>query len=163
MKLAGAMLLLFASVFCGISAAAQLSRKAEQIRLLRLLLTDLMNELRYTLPPVSELLRTLAGQAAYRRLSFLQTAAADADAFPECWQRALEQDSQLSAETAAVLETVGQTLGATALDGQLNSLQLCAERLACLQSDAEQTAKKKGDLYRSLGLFGGLFCVILLL
>ena len=163
MKLVGAMLLLGSALFCGCTAANLLSRKAAYLRLLRQFLTALMNELHYTLPPVSDLLQTLAGQAAYRELIFLQTAAAHADTFPEGWQDAVRQDRQLSAETAAVMETVGQTLGATDLDGQLCTLQLCSGRLADLQADAEQTAKEKGALYRSLGLFGGLFCVILLL
>ena len=126
-------------------------------------MTDLMNALQYTMAPVSELLRELAGHAAYRELDFLQSAAADAESFPACWHTALHHDKQLTLESAAVLETVGQILGSTALDGQLSALRLCSERLSILQTDAEQTAKAKGALFRSLGLFGGLFCVILLL
>ena len=163
MKLTGAMLLLGSALFCGCTAADRLRKNAAYIRLLRQLLTELMNELRYTLPPVSDLLRTLAGRAAYQRLTFLQIAAEQADSFPESWQNAVRQDRHLPADAAAVMETVGQTLGATELDGQLSSLQLCAGRLSELQADAEHTAKEKGNLYRSLGLFGGLFLVILLL
>ena len=163
MKCAGAFLLLGACLLCGIRAAKQLDRNAAQIRLLRQLVTDLMNELRYTLAPVGQLLQTLAGHAAYRELAFLQNAAANADAFPQSWQAAVQSDRQLMPEAAAVLETVGQTLGSTALDGQLSALELCCERLSSLQAAAEQSALKKGALYSSLGLFGGLFCVILLL
>lgn len=163
MKSTGAFLLLGACLLYGISMAKQLERKAARIRLLRLMLTDLMNELRYTLAPVGELLRTLAGQEAYQELPFLQNAAASADTFPQSWQTAVRSDRQLTPETAAVLETVGQTLGSTALDGQLSALGLCCERLSILQREAEASALKKGTLYRSMGLFGGLFCVILLL
>ena len=163
MKLIGAMLLLGSALFCGCAAANRLRKHAAYLRLLRQFLTDLTNALRYTLPPVSDLLRSLAVHPAYQQLTFLQTAAEHADAFPESWQEAVRADRQLTADAAPVMESVGQTLGATDLEGQLCALKLCAERLAALQADAEHTAKEKGDLYRSLGLFGGLFCVILLL
>ena len=163
MRFTGTVLLLAASVLMGCTAASRLERKAGRIRLLRLFLTDLMNELRYTLAPVSDLLHTLAGNAAYRELAFLQNASANADGFPGSWQIAVHADNQLPAGSSDVLLTVGQTLGSTALEGQLCTLQLCLERLADLQAAAEQSAGKKGALCRSLGLFGGLFCVILLL
>lgn len=163
MRAVGAFLLLGACTAGGIRAAKHLERQAEQLRLLRLMLTDLMNELRFTLAPVSALLQTLAGHAAYRELAFLQNAAANADAFPQSWQTAVSTDRQLTPDAAAVLLTVGQTLGSTALDGQLSALNLCCERLDVLQAAAEQAAQKKGSLCRSLGLFGGLFCVFLLL
>ena len=102
MKCAGAFLLLGACLLCGIRAAKQLDRNAAQIRLLRQLVTDLMNELRYTLAPVGQLLQTLAGHAAYRELAFLQNAAANADAFPQSWQAAVQSDRQLMPEAAAV-------------------------------------------------------------
>ena len=163
MKLTGAILLLGACLLCGCRAAKKLEQHAAQLRLLRLLLTDMMNALQFTLAPVSELLQTLAEHAAYRELGFLQSAAARADDFPACWMKSIRQDRQLTPESAAILQTIGQTLGSTALDGQLSALRLCDERLRFLQAEAEQAAKSRGSLYRSLGLFGGLFCVILLL
>ena len=163
MKLFGAMLVLGVCIHCGMTAAAKLTRRAGRIRLLRQLLTDAESALQFTLLPVGDLLHQLAGQAVYRELTFLQDAAAHAESFPESWHTALQADSRLMPDEKAVLETFGSTLGSTALDGQISTIGLCLERLAQMQTDAEQYAKEKGGLYRSLGLFGGLFCVILLL
>lgn len=163
MKLAGMLLLIWAGALGGCAAARQLDRNVRRIRLLRQLVTAMMTELRSNLPLIADLLRTLAAQPAFRQLGFLQTAAARASAFPQCWETALAQDDTLSPEEIAVLETVGQTLGSTALEGQLSALELCLERLAVLQEDAVLRARSKGRLYRSLGLLGAVFLAILLI
>lgn len=163
MKLLGAMLLLGAGTLLGSRAAKQLECRARFLRLLRQLLDALRTELRSTLPLTADLLRKTAAQPAYAGLHFLQRAAADADRFPLSWEDALLHDSSLDPDMRAVLETVGQTLGSTTLEGQLSALQLCQERLAAMQSDAEAIAKTKGNLYRSMGVLGAMFFVILLL
>jgi stage III sporulation protein AB len=123
----------------------------------------MMTELRSSLPLIAELLRETAAEAQFRQLAFLQQAAAEAAQFPESWDAALSADSALSPEELSVLQTVGQTLGSMPLDGQLAALQLCLERLAQLQADAELCARSKGRLYRSMGFLGAVFCVVLLL
>lgn len=162
-KLIGVMLLLGISLSAGQSAADKLHRRAAYLRLLRQWLTEITGQLRISLPLTADLLRMTAENPVYRSLEFLQTAAVNAGQFPDCWENALRSDRMLTAEMHDVLSAVGQTLGSTALDGQLSVLTLCTERLADLQRQAEQTAREKSSLYRSMGLFGGLFAVILLL
>lgn len=163
MKLCGMLLLIWAGTLGGCAAARRLDGNARRIRVLRQLITMMMTELRSNLPLIADLLRTLAAQPAFRSLGFLQDAAAHAAEFPQCWQRALALDETLSPEETAVLETVGQTLGSMALEGQLSALELCLERLAVLQEDAALRARSKGRLYRSLGLLGAVFLAILLI
>ena len=163
MKFAGSILLLWAGLLGGCAAARQLDRRTAHIRTLRQLITRMMTELRSSLPLIAELLRETAAEAQFRQLAFLQQAAAEAAQFPESWDAALSADSALSPEELSVLQTVGQTLGSMPLDGQLAALQLCLERLAQLQADAELCARSKGRLYRSMGFLGAVFCVILLL
>lgn len=163
MKLLGAMLLLGAGTLLGYHAAKRLDTRARHIRLLRQLLDTFMNELRSSLPLTADLLRKTAAQPAFAGLPFLQLAAADADRFPASWKDALLHDSSLDLDMRAVLETVGQTLGSTTLEGQLSALRLCQERLAVMQNDAEAIAKTRGSLYRSMGVLGAMFFVILLL
>ena len=163
MKFAGIFLLLTAGMLGGCAAARQLDRRTAHIRTLRQLLTRMMNELRSSLPLTADLLRQTAAEPQFMQLDFLQRAAEHADCFPDCWAAALAADRSLSPEEAAVLGTVGQTLGSMPLDGQLAALQLCLEQLAVLQSDAEQCARSKGRLYRSMGFLGAVFCAILLI
>lgn len=163
MKLIGAGILLFTGILAGCAAAKKLEHRAAMLRLLRQMLSAMMQELRNTLPLTADLLQTLANMPAFRSLTFLQDAAAHPHDFPNSWLKAVRQDPALTAEMAAVLETVGQTLGSTALDGQLAALALCMERLGALQADAESFAAQKGSLYRSMGVLSALFAAILLL
>ena len=163
MKLIGAGILLCTGLLAGCSAARRLEQKAKQLRLLRQMLTAMMQELQNALPLTADLLRLLADAPAFCSLSFLRHAADHPDSFPQCWFDAVQNDPALTPDTAAVMEIVGQTLGSTVLDGQLAALQLCFERLGALQSDAETIAAKKGSLCRSMGILCALFFVILLL
>lgn len=163
MKLIGSGFLLCTGILAGCAAARRLTRRAELLRLLRQLLTAMIQELRNTLPLTADLLRMLADMPAFHSLAFLQQAAAHPDCFPQCWTDFVRADPAITPDIAAVLDTVGQTLGSTALDGQLAALQLCLERLGTLQTAAESRAAEKGSLYRSMGILCALFCVILLL
>lgn len=157
------MLLLGISLSAGQSAADRLRRRASYLRLLRQWITEISGQLRILLPPTGDLFRMTAENPVYRPLIFLQNAAENVGEFPDCWEPALRSDPMLTPEIHEVLSEIGQTLGSTALDGQLSVLALCTERLADLQRQAEQAALEKCSLYRSMGLFGGLFAVILLL
>lgn len=163
LRLPGGVLLLIAGTLLGCHAAARLDAEARRLRLLRQLLSAAVTELRGTLPVIPELLRSLARMPQFAPLQFLQNAAADAAQFPACWQNAVAADSTLSEDARAVLETVGQTLGSTTLEGQIAALSLCGERLAALQAEAEARAKQQGNLLRSMGVLGSAFLVILLL
>ena len=163
MRLFGVLLLLAAGTALGLSAAARLDARTERIRLLRRFLQAAVSELQCSLPTVAALLRMLAAQEAFCSLRFLQDAAADADRFPDCWPEALRADRSLTAEERAVLETVGQTLGSTTLEGQISALALCQARLETMEHDAAALAGRKGTLYRSMGLLGSMFLAILLL
>lgn len=163
MKLLGVMLVLLAGTMCGCTAAGRLKFRANQCRILRQLVTMMVTELRTALPLIPDLLRSLAALPDFSALQFLQNAAQRAECFPQCWTDALAADNTLSDDARAVLETVGQTLGSTALDGQLAALQLCLERLNALQSEAEHISECRGHLCRSMGVLGALFFSILLL
>ena len=163
MKYAGLTCILCACTLSGCFASAKLRQTVEQIRILRRLLSAICTELQHTLPFVPDLLCFLAGQAAFRELVFLQEAAANAENYPECWDKALQHDSCLTEPVRDILKTVGQTLGSTTLEGQLSALTLCQEQLREIELDAEQKARQRGNLYCKFGLLAGCFISILLL
>ena len=163
MKLLGAGILLCAGTMAGCFAAHRLERRAALLRQLRHLLTAMKQELRNSLPLTADLLRLLADMPAFGSLAFLQQTAAHPDFLPQRWSDSINADESLTPDIAAVLHTVGQTLGSTTLDGQLAALQLCFDRLGALQQYAESRAAAKGNLYRSMGILCALFFVILLL
>ena len=157
MKLLGAGLLLCTGLLAGCAAARRLDQQVQLLRLLRQMLTAMMQTLQATLPLTADLLQMLADTPAFAELRFLQVAAGNPENYPQCWLDAVRHDPAL------VMETVGQTLGSTALDGQLAALQLCLDRLGALQTDAENAAAKHCGLCRSMGILSALFLAILLL
>ena len=75
MKLLGAFLILCCGVLAGCTAARSLEQKAAYLRLLRKMVTAMMQELSGSLPLTADLLRHLAEMQAFRPLGFLQQAA----------------------------------------------------------------------------------------
>ncbi|MBQ8922045.1 MAG: stage III sporulation protein AB [Oscillospiraceae bacterium] len=163
MKLLGAMLLLAASMLCGCMMAAKLRERVQLLQRLIRLTDAIITELQHNLPFIADLLPQLAAMPAFRSLHFLQIAAARADSFPESWQEAVNTDVALPQDVREVLVTVGQTLGSTTLEGQVSALRLCQQQLITLRERAEELSRRKGGLFRSMGLLCGMFLVILLL
>ena len=163
MKFIGLSCLLTAFTLAGFRVSSALTQKAVRIRLLRQLVITAETELQSKLPLVPDLLRSLAGQAVFKDLGFLQAAARQADSFPESWDAAVNQDPDLSETEKSVLSNIGQILGATTLDGQLAAFALFQEQLSEMQKEAESAAARRGKLYCSLGLLTGCFCAVLLL
>ena len=163
MKYAGLILILCASTLTGCLASAGLKQETARIRIMRQFLNTVCTELERTLPFIPDLLRDLAEQDAFSSLQFLHESAADADSFPDCWQRAIQKDEALTDAERQILSTVGQTLGSTTLNGQLSALALCQEQFRKLELEAEQTAQQRGALYRRFGVLAGCFVAIIFL
>ena len=163
MKYAGLICILLAACTAGYAAASGLRAKAEQARLLHLLLERICGELRASLPLITDLIRNLAGQADFSGLHFLTRAAERAEQFPECWQTALSEDRTLPPDVRRVLEQTGSILGSMPLEEQISALRVQQTRLAELTAQYSDTERQKGTLYRSLGILSGLFFVIILL
>ena len=163
MKLLGAMLLLAASVTCGCSMAEKLRNRVTFLQTLIRLTDTVITELQSNLPFIADLLPHLAEMPAFRSLHFLQSAAQNADAFPESWQDAVTADAALTQDMREVLITFGQTLGSTTLEGQVSALRLCQQQLTVMRDSAAEQFRQKGGMLRSMGLLCGMFLVILLL
>ena len=163
MKWFGMILLLISGTEAGMLAAGMLRRRSEQLRLLRQLIVTMMAELKCTLPLIPDMLRSLAAEESFGSLAFLQNAAQHAEQFPDCWTEAVMQDASLTDASRKVLLTVGETLGSTALDGQLAVLEICAERFQRLYEGQEKETQQRGKLYQSMGILCSIFFVIILL
>ena len=66
-------------------------------------------------------------------------------------------------EEKAILEELGETLGSTDVQGQLESLGAHRDALRELISEAERERREKGRLYRILGVTAGLFAAVILI
>lgn len=163
MRYLGMILLLTASVLIGNAVAKSKEIRVKRLYQLERLCSEIATELRFLLPPIQQLIRTIAMRKEFEDMRFLQSAAAETDAFPVSWQSAVRQDRQCTPEEREMLYLLGNSLGTTDLEGQLAVLGQCATRFAILRQDAERNLASHTRLARSLGLFGGLFLVVMLI
>lgn len=84
--------------------------------------------------------------------------------FPSAWEESLQTENlnALTMEDRQILADLGNVLGSTGLQGQIDQLNLLQSRLKSQREMASQRYAINGKLYRSLGLLGGLLIVILL-
>lgn len=164
MKLWGCMLLMAACIGGGYCGAANLKKRSIHLRLLIQMITDMINQLRYQLPTVSELLHHLHMQKCYGDLPFLENCLQSdpTDVFSQRWADAI-RCCRYPEEEQAVLLQIGEILGSTDVEGQCSTLLLCRDHLESLLKQAEEKQHSHSTLYRSMGVLSGLFLVILLI
>ena len=81
------------------------------------------------------------------------------------WKQALDEEIyylNMKNEDFDVIETLGNTLGKTDIDGQINGLNQFKERLSIQIKQAELEKNKNSKMFKSLGTIVGLVIVILL-
>ena len=81
------------------------------------------------------------------------------------WKQALDEEIyylNMKNEDFDVIETLGNTLGKTDIDGQINGLNQFKERLSIQIKQAELEKNNNSKMFKSLGTIVGLVIVILL-
>jgi stage III sporulation protein AB len=83
----------------------------------------------------------------------------------EAWRKAVIINSTKTSfkkEDIEVVMALGKMLGSTDVDGQVNQIDLCTERLSQNIQEAEREKLKNAKLYKTLGLTIGLGLAIIL-
>lgn len=124
-------------------------------------------ELRFTLAEPSALLHELIKREWAGSLPFLKRCddfCRRGDPFPLAWAKSIDAEKNMTMTPADMenLEILGETLGSTGLEGQIDQLALIRDRLQSQLEDAKEQYQTSGRLYRSLGVLGGIALVILL-
>ena len=151
----------------GVYAAGMLRRRVKALELSIRLVKRMADQIRYTSPPVAELLEGCRADAAFVSLFFLKKACdlmREGKRFGEAWELALgEGEDGFQNTDRELLQSFGQRLGKTDVEGQLahcrQTVQLLEERLALAKSQADT----KGRLYLLLGFSGGVLLALMLI
>jgi stage III sporulation protein AB len=171
LKLAGAMLVLFAGTMIGLLQAAKFAARPRQIRELLHALQRLETEIGYGQTPLPEALSRIAGLAKPPldglftgvSLALLRGSGATVR---ECWEEAVNEGWSLTAmkqgEKEAFLR-LGGTLGASGRDDQLKHLRLAMIELRTEEISAREDQEKYEKMSRSLGVLGAALVVILVM
>ena len=166
--LTGALLAASAAAWIGVRGAAALRERTGALRDLEAGLLLLEQELALDAPPLRLLTERLIPRVRGPARALFQACRAaldglEAEELSAAWARAVGELDQLDEEARRCLLPLGESLGRCGWEDQRRTAGAVRERLTLLAARAEEESRRRGGLYRVLGLSGGAFLVILLL
>ena len=167
-KLAGAGLILAASLWAGFHAALRLRRTHEELRALAAALELMAGEISFAAPPFAPLCRRAAEGSCETVRAFFQHMAQEAeqpDFAPEGLTRRACAAAGLVLPGPAVsaLERLFDGFGRFDREGQLRQLRLAAEEVAVLSGELSEQMDGRCRTYEILGLTAGTAVLVLVL
>jgi stage III sporulation protein AB len=170
-KLAGALIVLFAGTMIGYMQAARFASRPRQIRQLTHALQRLETEIQYGQTPLPEAIARLAaivqppvsGLFAVISETLLKSAGITVR---ECWESTLLNGWSATAmkkpEQEAMLR-LGATLGGSGREDQIKHIRLAMHHLQAEESSARDEQQRYEKMSRSLGVLGAALVVIIML
>ncbi len=168
MRWVGTVLLLGAAGLLGHVAALERERRVRELAALLHALERLETEIVYGLAYLSEALSRVGRDYPECRSLFEKAAQAlgRGATAREAWTqglRSLRRQSSLTREDMRPLEKMGMVLGLSAAEDQRRHLQLVRSEVTTRLEEARERLPQVTRLCRTLGIFGGLATVLLLL
>lgn len=146
----------------GLWKSAQLKKRALLLSELKQLTEELCAAIRYTAPTLNELSDGCGGIFG----ELLNEARRDTSDIKSAWGTAALKLSELSyteKSESELMLSLGQKLGTCDAEGQLSMLSLYCEKLKRLSDEAEENARVRGKLFRSVGTLLGAGAAILVI
>ncbi len=164
-KLVG--LLLIALCGAGTGAVAAIRLRQERIAAERIcqMLREWRVQMAFRCSSVQELLEQLQNESAYHMFLFpaiMLRKLADGQNVSAAWCAGISQEKLLTEPLKQLLLPLGDELGASDLDGQLETLEQYRHNVTCYADDLREKSSAKQRLYFSMGALGGIMAAILL-
>lgn len=169
--LIGFVLIVSASAGVGQVASERYRRRPEELRDIRSVLQRLETQISFGAVPLPAALLEAgkAGRGAINQLfSRISEKVRRTDGTPpsEAWRagiRELNDELHLSDEDVRTILILGESLGCSDREDQLKHIRLAVQRLDAAETLAWEERRKNENLFRVLGILGGLAVAILLL
>lgn len=141
----------------GFYSSFKLKRRTQKLTDCILLLSEFMLEVRFSNCTVKEMIVRCAENRQFSELLFLKRLSECSESeIKKEWYLAVKEEPSLSYEDKEALIGVGNALGEMDKQGQLLSLEQFSELLSRRLEESENEYLKKGRMYRSVGLLGGI-------
>lgn len=170
LKLLGVLLVVGSTSAVGFSTAASVRRQSRQLRELIDRLREMKGEIAYRLTPLPELLLQQAEACRTEVRAFFQRFAEllcerTPRSVASAGAMALERTKGLAleAQTLEEVRSLCQSLGKLDLEGQLQSLELTADRLERQFAALEAGKRARCRSYQTIGVCAGLAAAVILL
>ena len=170
LKLCGAVLILFACAAIGNGSARDIEARYEELCYVRRIILNLRGEMQYSRDTLSGVFTKLAAKTRHPYDAFFEAVSREMEArtgrrFDEIWSDQVERclcAAPLSPARRAELSELGGHLGDADLTMQIRMIDLYLERLEQVAERARSEKENRKKVCRSMGLFGGMFLLILL-
>jgi stage III sporulation protein AB len=170
-KIIGSIIVILSCSFLGFVLSGDCSKRPRQLRELQSLLQMFENQISYLSDIITEAFERI-GRVGRNDMGIFFTRTVeilkerDAQSASEAWEKAVRQcirTTALNKEDEEIMLSFGKLLGNTDIEGQIKNIRLAVGQLALQEKKAEESRKKNENMYRSLGMLGGLAVVIVLL
>lgn len=165
LRLAGLLLIVCCGTGTGIVAAMRLRQERTSMERLCQMLRELSVQMKFRSLSVQELLEQLCCEPAYAMFHFpveILTAMEQGVPLCEAWRAGMQQDMVVPDTARQLLLSLGEELGASDLDGQVETLAQYRQQLEPYAEEAGKRCVQRQRLYCSLGILGGMMAAILL-
>ena len=163
-KITAMFLIILGGAFFGIDRSDKLKKRAEICHEIEKLLHICEFAIKSSDYDVYSIARKLKA-VRFKDLSFIKYVPAQYEAgrnFRNDWENAVLK-SKLEIEEKQLLSEFGRTLGTSDTDGQLKVISAYIEEVHSLYEQRKAEYTKKGKLYRSLGVLGGIMAGIIMI
>lgn len=165
-RVLGAFCLFGSGCVLGWKMAGRLKRRLDSLEAMQCFLERLCVSICYVAPPMEEIVRELAADVSFPVVADCLARLEQGKPFPNAFADALRMNATalaLTEEDVTLMLRTVERLGRTDAAGQASLLQLGVSELKPRIASAAEIVQRRGRLYRSLGVLGGLACVVLLL
>jgi len=156
-KITAMFLIILGGAFFGIDRSDKLKKRAEICHEIE----KLLHICEFAIKSSARKLKAVS----FKDLSFIKYVPAQYEAgrnFRNDWENAVLK-SKLEIEEKQLLSEFGRTLGTSDTDGQLKFISAYIEEVHRLYEQRKAEYTKKGKLYRSLGILGGIMAGIIMI
>lgn len=170
-KLCGVLLILTSSFGIGYRLSKELSKRIEELLILKKIILMLRGEIKYGNSPLGEAFETIGIRMKNPYHDFLIDTAhemgqLEGNTFHEIWKKMKDKHLKYSSLTQKDIErlmSLGENLGYLDKEMQISTIELYLEQLEQEISEAKSNLKKNGRLYQCMGIMGGILITILIL
>lgn len=165
-RLMAAFLFTAAGAAAGVSLSLRLREEREICREIGDVFRCSALQIRYRGMDVYELSSGLKCRSGLDDLTFLRELPDNyrcGEDFHVLWKKALDNQVRLPDEERRLLLRFGELLGTSDVDGQLASISVLEAELSGLEAKREENYRRKGKLFRCIGVLAGAMTGILII
>lgn len=164
-KVFASILIIFATTLFGIAKSEGLKKRIEWLELFKTSLSYIKEELRYSLIPVSQLIKKLSKLEQFQKLMLYNELKLDYSfsfALNEAIEKIVTQNNLLE-EDISIIKGFGESFGFGDLESQLSLCSRTVEQLEYNIKSAKDKYSNFGKLYKALGFSSGMIIVLLII